>query len=58
MLFSAEFGNIFAACNVTLRYPFGECGFGYGGSGAGMVRVPMTANAIVDLSRMGLDAKA
>lgn len=58
MLFSAEFGNIFAACNVTLRYPFEERGFGYGGAGAGMVRVPMTANAIVDLSKMGFGAKA
>jgi opacity protein-like surface antigen len=47
MHFPAEFGNTFAACNVTLRYPFGERGFWYGGVGAGIARVSMTANTVV-----------
>ena len=59
MHFPAEFGNTFAACNVTLRYPFGERGFWYGGVGAGIVRVSMTGN--VDIGggeKMGCGAKA
>ena len=58
MLFPAEFGNTFAACNVTLRYPFGERGFWYGGIGAGIVRVSMTANMSFDGVEAGCGAKS
>ena len=47
MIFPAEFGNTFGACNVTLRHYFGERGFWYGGVGAGVARVSMTADTVI-----------
>ena len=47
-IFPAEFGNTFGACNVTLRHYFGERGFWYGGVGAGIARVSVTADAIIN----------
>ena len=58
LIFPAEFGNTFGACNVTLRHYFGERGFWYGGVGAGMARVSVTADAIVGNTRLGYGAKA
>ena len=63
MIFPAEFGNTFGACNVTLRHYFGERGFWYGGVGAGIARVSMTADMMVysgapDPTKMGCGAKA
>ena len=58
LIFPAEFGNTFGACNVTLRHYFGERGFWYGGVGAGMARVSVTADAIVGNARLGYGAKA
>ena len=46
IIFPAEFGNAFGACNVTLRHYFGERGFWYGGVGAGIARVSMTADFV------------
>ena len=39
---SFELGNLFGACNGTLRYHLGERCFLYGGVGAGMARVAAT----------------
>ena len=39
---SFELGNLFGACNGTLRYHLGERCFLYGGAGAGMARVAAT----------------
>jgi len=63
MIFPAEFGNTFGVCNVTLRHYFGERGFWYGGVGAGIARVSMTADAVVNPDgpnpmEMGCGAKA
>ena len=57
-IFPAEFGNTFGACNVTLRHYFGERGFWYGGVGAGIARVSVTADMIAGDNRMGCGAKA
>ena len=57
ILFHVEFGSTLAACNVTLRHPFGERGFWYGGVGAGIVCVSMTANAGAGDGAMGFGAK-
>ena len=38
LIFPAEFGNTFGACNVTLRRDVGERAFLYGGVGAGIAR--------------------
>ena len=57
LIFPAEFGNTFGACNVTLRHYFGERGFWYGGVGAGIARVSMTADTGV-AQKVGLGAKA
>ena len=48
LIFPAEFGNTFGACNVTLRHYFGERGFWYGGVGAGIARVSMTADIVLN----------
>ena len=48
LIFPAEFGNTFGACNVTLRHYFDERTFLYGGVGAGMARVSVNADAIMD----------
>lgn len=48
MIFPAEFGNTFGACNVTLWHYFGECVFWYSGVGAGIVRISMTADMVVN----------
>ena len=48
MIFPAEFGNTFGACNVTLRHYFGERDFWYGGVGAGIARVSMTADVVIN----------
>lgn len=48
LIFPAEFGNTFGACNVTLRHYFGERGFWYGGFGAGVARVSVTADMMID----------
>jgi hypothetical protein len=37
---------MFGACNVTLRHYFGERGFWYGGVGAGIARVSVTADVV------------
>ena len=58
MKFPAEFGNAFGACNVTLRHYFGERGFWYGGIGAGIARVSVTADALVGDAKLGLGAKS
>ena len=63
MIFPAEFGNTFGACNVTLRHYFGERGFWYGGVGAGIARISMNADAVVNPddpnpTKMGCGAKA
>ena len=47
LIFPAEFENTFGACNVTLRHYFGERGFWYGGVGAGIARVAMTADIVL-----------
>lgn len=46
LVFPAEFGNTFGICNVTLQHYFGERGFWYGGVGAGIACVSMTADPI------------
>ncbi len=48
VIFPAEFGNTFGACNVMLRHSFGERGFWYGGVGAGIARVSMDADAVIN----------
>jgi len=62
LIFPAEFGNTFGACNVTLRHYFGERGFWYGGVGAGIARVSMTADMMMyssaDSMKIGCGANA
>ena len=47
LIFPAEFGNTFGACNVTLRHYFGERSFWYGGVSAGIAHVSVTAGVVI-----------